>query len=338
MTQSRLFFPIVVFFLSAFAITSANAAANVSNVDSLSFFYQRTIYLENLCQQGAWWANPATIASYDKTHLFTSNIALLGGKYSISTVRILFPVKSQFNGGFGITGTGTTQGLSASGTGTGGQFNSKFSFTRPSLEAGISYTPPLGGTLGALLVTGTESVPRMDTGNTVYFFWGISAGWLSPAIMNSVRFSFSTLSVYHAQFITWWDNCAKAGVLVNVNDGLVIGSLEYGFSLDGPVSFFRNQANFYGYEAIKGNVSVRIRKIAGVLIGFSKDTRNFRDNGSTFHTGIELRRSTVYPFSGGYEMGMNFFASRYQSNSPHVYLLHRFWVGYDFIKNKQPAP
>jgi hypothetical protein len=312
---------------------------NVANIDSLYFFHERTIYLENLSQDGAWWANPATISSINMNSFFTSNTGLLGGKYSISSVRLLFPVYKRLNGGVGITGTGTTEGRSFTGSSQGAQLNSNFSFTRPSLEVGISYAPPIAGTFGGLAIMGTESIPRADSGNKTYFFFGIGTGWLSPFLFNTIKLSFTTLSVCHIQFITWWDNSAKAGLLIDVNEGFILGSIEYGFSLNGPVSFFRNQDNFLGYEVIKGDFSLRFRKIAGFLLGFSTDTRNFRDNGSTFHTGIELRRSDVYPYFGGYEIGMNFFATRFNPGlpphpSPTLSLIHRLWIGYDFKKKK----
>jgi hypothetical protein len=313
--------------------------ANISSTDSLYFFHQRTIYLENIYQQGAWWANPATVSSINTKTFFTSNTGLLGGKYSISSVRLIFPVKMRINGGIGITGTGTTEGRSFAGTSQGAQLNSNFSFTRPSLEAVISYVPPIGGEFGGLAMTGTESIPRTDSmGNKTYFFWGIGIGWFSPALFKTVKLSFTTLSVCHAQFITWWNSSAKAGLAINVNEGALLGSLEYAFSLNGPISLFINQNNFLGYEVVKADVSLRFRNIAGFLLGFSADTRNFRNNGPTFHTGLELRRSTFYPYYGGYEIGINFFATRYNiepqnESSPHFYLLHRFWIGYDFKKH-----
>jgi hypothetical protein len=191
----------------------------------------------------------------------------------------------------------------------------------------------LKGTIGGLAMAGTESIPRTtDTVNKTYFFWGIGTGWLSPSILNTVKLSFSTLSVCHIQFETWWDNSAKAGILFNINKDHLIGSIEYGFGLNGTSA--------PEYEVFKGDFSLRFMSITGLLFGFSTDTRNIRNNGSTFHTGIELRRSYVYPFFGGYEIGFNMFASRYNPNSlpdpsPHLSLIHRFWLGYD-LRNNRP--
>ena len=316
-----------------FSVCPLYGQAYIASIDSLPFFYQRTIYLENLNQPAAWWANPAVISAIDKTTFFTSNTGMLGGKYALSSVRVLFPYKTALNGGVGITGTGTTEGRSAVANAQSTQFNSDFSFKRPSIETVISFMPPRAGTIGGLAMAGTESIPRTtDTGNKTYFFWGIGTGWLSPSILNTVKLSFSTLSVCHIQFETWWDNSAKAGILFNINKDHLIGSIEYGFGLNGTSA--------PEYEVFKGDFSLRFMSITGLLFGFSTDTRNIRNNGSTFHTGIELRRSYVYPFFGGYEIGFNMFASRYNPNSlpdpsPHLSLIHRFWLGYD-LRNNRP--
>jgi hypothetical protein len=324
---------IALFFVSiaGLSVDSAHGDAHVPNIDGLDFFYQRTIYLENLCQPSAWWANPSLLAPIDQITVFTSNTGLIGQQYTISSARIVLPVRPKLNVGFGVTGTGgPTEGRALSAGDQGVQYSSHFNFKLPSLEAGISYALPVAGVVGALLITGTESVPDLSnsTVNTLYFFWGISAGWLSPAIFNTVKLSISTLSVCHFQFETWWDNGAKAGLQINANDGRVLGSFEYGFALfNGPVSFFQNRANFHGYETFKGNVSIKMMDIAGILIGYSKDSPRSNaldNNGSTFHAGVELRRSDIYPYYGGYEAGI--------STAHGISLIHRIWVGYGFKK------
>jgi hypothetical protein len=316
--------------MAVFCVFPVSGTINVPNIDGLYFFYQRSIYLENLCQPAAWWANPSLLSPIDRITVFTSNTGLIGQRYTISSARVVLPIQSKLNIGFGVTGTGTTEGRSLSAGNGGAQYSSSFSFNLPSLEAGVSYIPPVVGSIGALMITGTESIPDPSNSglNTLYFFWGIGAGWLSPSIMNTVKFSVSTLSVYHSQFITWWDNGAKAGLQINVNDGKVTGSFEYGFALfNGPVSFFQNQSNFHGYEIFKGSVSLKMMDIAGVLLGYSKDTppaNAIDNNGSTFHAGVELRRSDVYPYYGGYEMGI--------SGAHGISIIHRIWVGYGFKK------
>jgi hypothetical protein len=322
---------LAVFLLAGAHAASVSETTPVSNIDGLYFFYQRTVYLENLCQPGAWWANPALLSPIDKITVFTSNTGLIGRQYIISAARIVLPVKPNLNIGFGATGTGSNEGRSLSAGNEGTRYSSNFSFNLPSLEGGISYVPPVGGNAGALIITGTEPVPDSSNPglNTVYFFWGIGVGWISPAVMNTVRFSLSTLSVCHVQFETWWDNCAKAGLQINANNGKVLGSLEYGFSLfNGPVTFFRNPSNFHGYEVLKAGVSIKMMDIAGVLLGYSNDTPpNYFDNGATYHAGVELRRSEIYPYYGGYEMGI--------STSRHVSIIHRIWIGYGFVKKNK---
>ena len=293
------------------------------------YYYQRTTYLENLNQPGAWWANPALLSSIDRTTVFTSSTGLLGRKYSISSSRIIFPVLPQFNAGFGLTGSARGEGRSGTGTNSGFSFSSYFNFTKPSLEAGMSFAPRILGTLGALLLTGTASeTPSYAYDSSIRvtrFFWGYGFGWISPALLKTVSFSFSTLSVYNVQYLWQWENCAKAGVVLNVKDSAVLGSLEYGFSLDGAAgTLFRTRENAPYYEVLKGTVSIRFRSIAGLILGWSLDTKNGSDNGSTYHAGVELRRSTVYPCYGGYEMGLS--TTNY-SNS--VSIIHRFWIGFN---------
>jgi hypothetical protein len=137
--------------------------------------------------------------------------------------------------------------------------------------------------------------------------------------------------VYHG-LDAIWDESGKIGMLITVNDGALLGSLEYGFSYSNGVSFFRNPDNFHGYETLKGVVSIRYRAIAGFLLGYSMDTPNFRDNGPTYHAGVELRRSHMYAFSGGYEIGVSPFGSRHNTSSATISLMHQIWIGYDFRK------
>jgi hypothetical protein len=318
---------------SAVFLLHTIARPDVSNMDSLPFFYQRTAYLENLFQPAAWWANPALISGINKTTLFTPNVGLLGGKYAISSIRIIVPVKNALNAGFGVTGSSTRERRGFSGSQSSGQLTSNYHFSRPSLEAGASLALPKAGTAGALMVTGTESIAQqIDSGLAqYYFFWGGGFGYLSPALLKTVQFSFSTMSICHFQAYAWWDNEAKAGIVVNVKQGLVLGSAEYAYSLDSRGGFWDSVNN---YEVIKADVSIRFRAIAGLLLGFSSDTRNFRDNGSTFHTGVELRRSELYPYWGGYEIGVSPFSSRLESSNSRISLIHHFWVGYSFIKKQ----
>jgi hypothetical protein len=314
-----------VHFLSPLAL----ASSGVSSIDSLYYFFERTIYLENLTQNAAWWANPSSISSIREPCVFTSNTGLLGGKYSISGFRVFAPLQHSLTVGFGLTGASTAEGRSFSGDGTGGQMTSSFNFSRPSLEAGAGYESKRFGALGVLAITGTENAV---SGIKIYFFvLGTSLGYLSPPIAGMARLSLSTLSVCHFQADTWWDHSAKTGVVFNVYDSLFTGSLEYGFSLNNA-PFFSDGNDLWGYEVIKGTVSTRFRSIAGFLLAYSTDTKNLRDNGPTFHSGLELRPSRIYPFWGGYEIGISPWSSRHRTNTAVITLLHRFWVGYTFRK------
>jgi hypothetical protein len=287
-------------------------------MDGLPYFYQRTVYLENLCQPGSWWSNPAMIAGADRMTLFTSNSGMIGTQYFISSIRLLFPDTPSVVWGLGITGAGTSAGQSLSGSGSGAQSTGSFSFSRPSLEAGISYSHPYIGSLGAIVLTGSESNTDM-----LSYFFGVSAGYLSPSIMQTVKFSFSTLSTRHVQVVPWWDNSAKAGLQVTIDSGLVLGSLEYGFPLGASLSAIENESTF-SYETICGRISLRFKKIAGLILAYSHDTPNWFDNGSTYHAGLELRKSDIFPYYGGYEIAY--------TTSHSLAFIHRIWIGYGFQK------
>ncbi len=308
------------------AFASWNSSQFLPQLDSLNFFYERSIYLENLITPGAWWSNPVRIAPIDRTTIFTSTVSPLGGAYSMSTVRGIFPIDSSLKAGIGVTGTGGSAGSSASGTNTGAQISSIFSFSRPSFEAVVSYSNLPIGTIGGILLGGSENMQgQNDAVSSIYYFWGYSLGWLSPAFLKTVQLSLSTLTVSHSWWTTVWNYDAKAGLLVNVHDSLVLGSLEYGFPL---------QSGFPSYDVVKGDASIRIKSIVGILLGFSIDTRNQTANGgtyngSTYHAGVELRRSNVYPFYGGYEIGVSPWGGRSQ-----ISIMNQIWVGYGFPKSR----
>jgi hypothetical protein len=320
-------------FWTCLIATICNVSAGVSNIDSLYYFYERTIYLEDLSQNCAWWSNPSRISSVNEPCVYTSNTGLLGGKYSISGIRFITPLRPSLTIGFGLTGTSTAIGLSGVGNDSGAQMTSNFNFSRPSLEAGAGYRSPWAGTFGALVVTGTESMVTDPTsGISNYFFiLGTGFGYLSPPIAGMVHISVATLSVCHLQVDTWWDHGAKIGLLVNIGDSLAVGVVEYGFSPQSSLDRARNKES-PGYEVVKATVSTRFRSIAGFILGYSSDTKNFRDNGPTFHTGLELRPSKVYQYWGGYEMGVSPWSSRHDSSRLVITILHRFWVGYTFRK------
>jgi hypothetical protein len=308
--------------LLAGILIAASRGQQPPQLDSLPFFYERSVYLENLITPGAWWANPGCIAAIDRPTIYTSTVGLLGGLYSMSSVRGIFPVDTSLKVGFGITGTGGSAGSSLTSSGAGAQASSIFSFSQPSFEGAVSYANWPIGTVGAILLGGSESVQDPADGtSSLYYFWGYDLGWISPSLLKTINFSFSTLTVSNHWITTLWSFDAKAGLLVNVHDSLVLGSLEYGFPL--------KTGGYPSYTVLKGDVSIRVKSIVGVLLGYGKDIPNFYDNGSTYHAGLELRRSNIYPFYGGYEVGLSPWASRHGSEFS---VLNQIWVGYGFAK------
>jgi hypothetical protein len=313
---------ILFFVIGGFDNVFALSSPQPPQLDSLPFFYERSVYLENLITPGAWWANPTCITSIDKPTIYTATVGLLGGLFSMSTVRGIFPVDTCIKAGFGVTGTGGSAGSSFNGSDVGAQASTIFSFSQPSFEGAVSYSNLPIGTIGALLLGGSVSIQgQADANSSLYYFWGYSLGWLSPVLLKAVQLSLSTLTVSHDWITTTWNYDAKAGVLVNVHDSLVLGSLEYGFPLQ--------SGEYLPYTVLKGDVSIRVQSIVGILLGYGKDIPNTNDNGSTYHVGVELRRSNVYPFYGGYELGVSPWASRHGSE---ISLISRIWIGYGFAK------
>jgi hypothetical protein len=155
-------------------------------------------------------------------------------------------------------------------------------------------------------------------------------GYFSSPILRIVRISASTMSVNHFQLENFWDHSAKCGVFFCMPDSLILGSIQYGFSLTNAFTFFRKTDSLYSYEVIKGTISIRFRSIAGFIVGFSQDSKNQRDNGPTLHSGLELRPSLEYPYWGGYEIGLSPWSSRHRTTSAVLTVMHRFWVGYSF--------
>jgi hypothetical protein len=244
----------------------------------------------------------------------------------------LFPVLPRLNAGFGLTGAASGAGAGGTGTNSGFSYQSYFNFTRPSIEGGLSYAPQFGGAIGAMLLSGTKSyVPQYAGPDTnmrnLAIFWGLSAGWISPPLFKTVSLSLAMLSIENFDVVTWWEHCAKVGLVFTVFDSTVLGSLEYGFATDSVSgSLFNNPNNTNNYEAIKGTVSIRFRKIAGFILGYSTDTRNLSYNGHTYHVGVELRKSDIYPYYGGYEMAL--------STADPISVFHQIWLGFNIKKSQ----
>jgi len=295
--------------------------------DSLYFFYQRTVYLDNPLMDGAWFSNPSSIADVAEPTAFTVNTTPLGDRYTIASVRFFFPTAAHFTAGLGITGASDDiPDASFQATEGGTTYQGHFLFSRPSFETGIAVKVPYIGSLGLLQSFGMEVVPGDIGSGDRFFIWGNGFGWLSPELLSIISFTLSTFSVGPFPFSTKWEHCAKIGTIVQYNEDLLRAAIEYSFSLNDRFILLRKKYEMHGYEVMKILISARIYNILGILAGYSSDTPLRSDNGPTVHLGLEMRKSHYYPFFGGYEVGVS------TTNFPAV--IHRVWFGYRFVKKK----
>jgi hypothetical protein len=294
--------------------------------DSLFFLFQRSTYLENLNMPGAWWANPATVAEVGKKTAMTVNVSPLGFVYTIASARYLAPVAGRFGWGIGIMGAGINPNPAGSlqADNTGAQYQSQFSFSNPSIQLSAAAKLTGGLCLGLLCDAGFEELPDGNGGQMNFPTLGIGVGGMTPYFFDKVSLSLSLMSTGHFWLQSYWDYDGKGGVRFKSSDSLLMGSLEYTYSLvSGTIKNIYNSPATY-YHVVKALASIKIFSIAGVLFGFSRDLGIFSDNGAMVHLGVELRQSQVYPFFGGYETGI---AVTQRNRDLWV---HRLWLGWCF--------
>jgi hypothetical protein len=313
------------FFAPVFCIVSTLFAG--SDTLNYYFLYQRTTYLENVLTPGAWWANPASTAEIERKTAQTVNVTPLGNVLTIASAKFLMPVMSRYGIGIGIMG----QGINASdpslqATGSGARYQSRFSFINPSMQLSGAIKIKQGGGIGLLIDIGAEQLPTsMEFSQTSnYLTLGFGAGILTPWFFDRVSMGLSAMTTGHFWLQNYWNNDGKLALRVRSADSLLTGSLEYTFSLldQGPVWIGHSPDNYY--EVVKAMASLRFMGILGLLVGYSDDLENYYANGQCMHIGLELRQSKIYPYYGGYEIGIGL------TQLHRDLLVHRLWVGYNF--------
>jgi len=309
-------------YVSFVTITAAIPCFAVN--DSLYFLFQRSTYLEQLTMPGAWWANPALITEIDAKTVMSVNVTPLGNIYTLASAKYILPVTSTFSAGVGILGAGISPGGSLQAGQSGVSYQSRSTFSNPSVQLAVGLKLPWGGALGVLGDVGAELLPDGYGGQSNFPIAGFGLGILSPWLFNHLSLSLSSMSTGHFWQQTYWNYDGKAGVRYKTADSLLIGSLEYTFSLFKDTISWLYQSDNHSYQVVKGMVSFKVYSIAGILLGYSSDLGNLSDNGNLLHLGAELRQSNVYPYFGGYEMGIAL------SSIHRNLLVHHFWVGYAF--------
>ena len=303
----------------------ATEAAN----DSLYFLYQRTAYLENLWTPGGWWANPALTGEIDVPSAYTINATPLGYRYTLASVKYLFPFLGRFGAGFGLMGTGISQSEQQTGqaTSSGVSYNSQFTFSNPSCQIALGGNLPKFGSAGILIDIGAEMLPDGYGGSSNFLVTRGGLGILTPFFFNCVSLSATAMATFTFWQQMYIDGNSKLGLRLKLFDDLLNGSAEYTLTLKSGESFYTSSG--YNYEVFKTMVSLKIYKIFGFLLGYSTDFGYFSDIGNCIHTGLELRPMNDNPLFAGYDLGIS-------TTYPGL-LIHRLWIGYRFLPKKQTA-
>jgi hypothetical protein len=266
------------------------------------------------------------LAEADGKTALTGTVFPLGGVFTIASARYCAPAAGGFAWGIGVLGAGINHdpGGSLTASNSGAQYHSSISISNPSIQIGSAAKLPGGISAGVLLDFGAEVLPDGSGGQANFASLGMGIGAMTPYILNKVSLTLCYMSRGHFWYQTSWDHDGKAGLRFTTSDSLVMGSLEYTFSMEsGVIQNIYNSTSAY-YQVCKVLTSIKMLGIAGALIGYSQDLGILSNNGPLVHVGLEVRRSTVYPFFGGYEIGVG------TTQRHRDLLVHRVWVGYCF--------
>ena len=295
--------------------------------DSLYFLFQRSTYLENLSMPCAWWANPAIIAETDKKTALIGSVTPLGNVYTIASARYAAPAFGRFGWGIGILAAGINSNPDGSlqASNEGARYSSQIALSNTSIQLGGAARTPGDFLAGILLDFGAEQLPDGSGQQSNFAKLGMGIGAITPYFMNKVSLALSFMSTGHFWYQPYWDHDGKACMRFKSSDSLIMGSLEYTFSLaSGAIKYIYNSPATY-YQVVKGLMSYKVLGIVGVLAGYSQDLGILSDNGPMIHLGAELRQSTVYRFFGGYEIGIA------TTQRHRDIIVHRLWLGYCFL-------
>ncbi len=300
---------------------------------SMYYLSQRTLYLETLTSLGAWWANPALLADIQAPVAMSTNVTPLGGEYIVATARFCLPVAEQFGIGIGFLGSGPYIAGSSSNQARQNGFTARgeFIFSRPSVEVAAGGQVGPAGRFGLLGYWGSEGVPDFQGETRRFPLVGLGGGWISPAIYRMFYPSVFLVGTGYLDNEPYWEYTGRAGIMFASPEGLVRAAVESSLSWHKGIGFWYT-GEHGPYEVIKAHGSVKIFEPVALLVGLSSDRSSWResssalDNGINLHVGTELRPSHLYPFHGGYEIGVDV-----QSIARAI---HRFWFGYSFGLHK----
>jgi len=279
-------------------------------------------------QIDGWWANPALIGEIPEKLASTVNVTPLADQFTIVSAKYCFPIGNFLGAGIGImgnTGLNADNTQHADVTNSGLTFNSHYNFSNPGIQCAIGIRNKFLGSAGLLVNIGAEMLPDGNGTESNFLLTGAGIGILTPYFLNTLSLSMTTFATWHfwGEYV-YMDNDGKIGLRFKILDDFILGSLEQTFSYKSNImpSFYTTISY---YQVFKGLLSFRFYKIAGFLAGFGTDhgDQNSPHLGNTLHVGLELRPSNVYPYFGGYELGI--------STTVTNVIIHRVWVGYKFL-------
>ncbi len=308
--------------LLVLALLSGQGRAAAEDVH-FAYLFPRSTYVDNLLSPGHWWANPALLAAIRHTSFLTANAAPLGDEYLISSARLFWPALPWMTIGASVLGAGRYQPGSSSSSATESslRYQSDFDFSRPRLQLGVAARTKKAGSAGILLTGGANLERTGPEATRLRATYGFAGGWLSPRILGAVRFSIAAMGMYHPIFRTQWEWGLKAGFRATALESLFAISAEYTIAPGAGWGAFDPCSR--AYEVFKTLASFSIAPHIFILGGLSYDAEGARyRNRLLVHAGASAKHIASWPFSGGYEIGVQ--------PSRRLLTVHRIWVMIDF--------
>jgi len=303
------------FFLRRTGIPALGAATlcvsiQAAYVESPYYFYQRTQYLESISIPGAWWANPSLLSRTHHQTFLSANVAPLGRQHLIASARFLLPLTPEATAGIGILGAGPYRNSSRTSANSGGLSTSgSFEFSHPQIQLGAASRAGALGEVGGMIFMRTEQYEAY-----VGPVWGVSTGWMSPALMERAAISVAFLFTRYPVSPPWWERSGKLGLWLGKPDSSIAGTVEISFTPGHSFGVWSHDAAA-PYETVKTTAIVRATETLRALIGISSDLdrfnqdrnseRNYDDNGNCLHLGAELVRHEETPYLGGADLGIS---------------------------------
>jgi hypothetical protein len=295
-----------------------NAAVKGASHEHMPWLAARAVYLENISEPGAWWANPALPALITKNTIWFSAVAPLGERYLLSSARLVLPFREGLSFGAGVLGAGDYVPGSSRASMTGEfSFRSSFAFSRPRFQANMAWDSGRFGMAGILLSLGSDGEDMGQGRIQTRLSPAFAAGWLSSRQL-PLQASATLSTVHHTLDTSFVERTLRLGVRLETSDSRVRGALEKAIALQEDI----------GYDVLRMHLSAKLFGPVAAFAGYSSDVRaaDAFANGRSLHLGAEVFPDDQSPFFGGYGV-------RFHGGS-HWNVSHRIWLAY----SPRPTP